>query len=80
MVQVLSPPQVMADIQPYQAMGTDIATGTAPIIGSRREHREYLKRNKYIEVGTEKPHAPKPGIEHASGRDVKRAIEQLRGK
>jgi hypothetical protein len=61
-------------------MGTDIATGTAPIIRSRREHREYLKRNKYVEVGTEKPHAPKPEVEHASGRDVKRAIEQLRGK
>lgn len=46
---------VMSDIKPYQAVGTDIAIGAPPIIGGRRQHREFLRRNDYIEVGNEKP-------------------------
>lgn len=46
---------IMPDIKPYQAMATDIATGTAPVIKSRSEHRDYLRRNGYIEIGNEKP-------------------------
>jgi hypothetical protein len=48
-------PTVVADIAPYQAMGVDVATGRAPVIGSRSAHRDYLKRNGYIEVGNEQP-------------------------
>ena len=48
-------PMVIADIQPYQAMGVDVATGKAPMITSRSTHRQYLKRNNYVEVGNEMP-------------------------
>ena len=52
-------PAVHADIQPYQSMGVDVATGNAPVITSRSQHREYLRRNGYVEVGNEVP-TPKP--------------------
>lgn len=48
-------PAVIGDIQPYQAMGVDVATGSAPVISSRSEHRAYLRRNGYVEVGNEMP-------------------------
>lgn len=48
-------PMVFGDIQPYQAMGKDVATGKLPVIQSRSEHRAYLKRNNYVEVGNEMP-------------------------
>jgi hypothetical protein len=41
----------MPDIEPYKAMGGDMA---GKYIGSRSTHREYLKRNNFIEVGNEK--------------------------
>ena len=44
---------IQADIQPYQAQGIDVATGKAPVIHSRAQHRAYLKRNGYVEVGNE---------------------------
>lgn len=46
--------QIIKDIDPYKAVAVDIATDSAPAIGSRREHREFLKRNGYHEVGNEK--------------------------
>ena len=48
-------PMVIADIQPYQAMAVDKATGKAPVINSRREHRDFLRRNGYVEIGNEMP-------------------------
>lgn len=48
-------PHVVADIAPYQAVAVDVATGKAPVITSRSQHREYLRRNGYIEVGNEMP-------------------------
>ena len=48
-------PMVIADIQPYQAMGVDVATGDAPMITSRSKHRDYLKRNGYVELGNDMP-------------------------
>lgn len=44
---------VMPDIQPYQAMAIDCKTGVAPVIKSRSEHREFLKRNGLVEIGNE---------------------------
>ena len=48
-------PMVIADIQPYQAMAVDVATGKPPVITSRSQHRDFLKRNGYVEVGNEMP-------------------------
>lgn len=51
--------QIIKDIEPYPSVVTDIATGTAPIIRSRREHREFAKRNNLLEIGNEKLVKPK---------------------
>ena len=46
---------IMPDIEPYQAVAGDVALkGDKPVITSRSRHREFLKRNNYDEVGTEK--------------------------
>lgn len=50
-VQQLSAAYVSADIAPYMAVAGDRA---GKYITSRKEHREYLKRNRLIEIGNEK--------------------------
>ena len=72
--------QIMRDIQPYQAVAADIATGKDPQIGSRSQHREFLKRNNYIELGNEriKPKATEYGDIHP--REIKQTIDQLRSQ
>lgn len=47
-----SGPLIMGDIQPYMSV-------TGEYIGGRRQHREFLKRNNFTEVGNEKI-TPKP--------------------
>lgn len=42
---------VMGDLQPYQAVAGDMA---GKWITSRRQHRAFLKRNGFEEVGNEK--------------------------
>ncbi len=46
----IMPTMVSPDIAPYKAMGGD---KMGQMITSRREHREFLKRNRFIEVGNE---------------------------
>jgi len=46
--------QIIKDIDPYRAVATDVATGKRPLIGGRASHREYLRRNGYVEVGNDK--------------------------
>jgi hypothetical protein len=43
---------VVPDIAPYKAVAGDRA---GQWITSRRKHKEFLKRNKLIEIGNEKP-------------------------
>lgn len=45
-------PMVMGDIDPYRAVAADV-DGKRHVIGGRRQHREFLKRNNYTEVGNE---------------------------
>jgi hypothetical protein len=42
---------VQPDLEPYMAVSGDMR---GKWITSRREHRAYLKRNNFVEVGTEK--------------------------
>jgi putative FmdB family regulatory protein len=49
---ILTAPMGQADLAPYIATAGDMA---GKPITSRREHREYLKRNKLREVGTDLP-------------------------
>jgi putative FmdB family regulatory protein len=52
MVQQLSPAYVHGDITPYKAVTGDKA---GQWITSRQQHKEFLKRNRLVEVGTDKP-------------------------
>lgn len=47
---------VQPDIEPYMAVSGDRA---GKMIRSRREHREFLKRNQFEEVGNEKAYMMK---------------------
>lgn len=75
--------QIIKDIDPYKTVAADIS-GKRIRVGSRREHREFLKRNELMEVGNDMPKsAPQREIRgdfSGIGRDVKTAIEQLRGQ
>lgn len=73
-------PQIIKDIEPYKAVAGDIALGgKCPPIMGRRQHREFLKRNKYVEVGNEpiKPKRADYGPE-VTERDVRQVYERLR--
>jgi hypothetical protein len=61
---------VMDDIQPYKPMGEDVAGQT--VINSRSQHRSYLKRNGYIELGNEPMVERKPDAYNSE--EVKREI------
>ena len=50
---IIDAPYVAPDIGPYQAVAVDVATGKPPVINSRSSHREFLKRNGYVEVGND---------------------------
>lgn len=72
--------QIIKDISPYQAVAVDKRTGKAPVIKSRREHREFLKDNGYVEVGNE-PLRQRQMIDVPdSHRDVKRTLDQFRSE
>ena len=55
MKHVLCAPMINPDISPYRAVAVDKKTGKMPYITSRKEHREFLKRNNYCEIGSDIP-------------------------
>lgn len=47
-------PQIIKDIEGYRTAAGDIASGGKRIhIGSRSRHREFLRDNRYVEVGND---------------------------
>jgi hypothetical protein len=54
MTRIVAAPMVTPDINAYQAVAVDVATGKPPVINSRSAHRDFLKRNGYTEVGNER--------------------------
>lgn len=68
-------PMVISDIQPYRASAADKATGNRPVIGGRRQHREFLQNNGYREIGNEMP-APRREVMSQSERvaDIRRSM------
>lgn len=46
-------PMVIGDLPEYRAAAADKDTGKRPMIGGRRQHREFLQRNNYHEVGND---------------------------
>lgn len=66
--------QVVADIEPYK-------TVTGEVVTSRREHKEFLRRGGYVEVGNEKPAITRgiDKIDIPSARDdIRRAANALK--
>lgn len=47
----LSSLYIIPDIKPYKSVAWDQETNKPVIIGGRRQHREFLRRNGYEEVG-----------------------------
>ncbi len=79
------PAGVMRDIEPYRTAAADVAAGNKRVmIGSRSEHREFLRRNGYAEVGNDsslyRPRRPVALSKEKRIRDIQRAIEQLRSR
>ena len=72
---VITAPMVMPDLGEYQAVAVDVATGKPPQIRGRKQHREFLKRNGYVEVGNEMP-APKPFRYEEKREAVRAAIAE----
>lgn len=73
-------PQIIRDIDPYQAVAGDVAQGgKLPKIGGRRQHREFLKRNGYHEVGNDPIRLQKPDYgPEVTEREVRQIYERLR--
>ena len=63
MHRVICAPMVIADLAPYQAVAVDKATGKPPLIEGRAQHRAFLRRNGYVEIGNEMPDMSKRPIE-----------------
>lgn len=80
MVLEIMPTMVNPDIAPYRAVGGDRA---GQVISSRREHREFLKRNRFIEVGSEPLRPIKNNTRPKKGEvaaELKRVIPQVLAK
>lgn len=70
-------PMVMRDIASYQAVAVDVATGQRPVITSRSKHREFLKRNDYVEVGNEPLKPRQYRGDHNVRDDLARATKEV---
>lgn len=66
---------IIRDIDPYQAVAVDVATGKRPKIGSRSEHREFLKRNGYHEYTPIKQEATYADVDK---RELSQAVDRAR--
>lgn len=66
--------QVVKDIEPYRSM----VTGER--IGGRRQHRDHLKAHGCIEVGNEFVPPKAPEYVGGVGQDIRKAMEQMRGR
>lgn len=68
-------PMVIGDLPEYRAAAADKDTGKRPVIGGRRQHREFLQRNGYVEVGNEMPTARREEFSRSERiSDIRRAL------
>lgn len=58
--------QIIKDLEPYIPAAAEKHNGSKPIIGGRRQHKEFLRRNGYVEVGNS---FVKPQREYLSTND-----------
>lgn len=71
-------PMIMGAFRAYRTVAGDEANGGKPVtIHSRDEHKAFLRRNGYAEVGNE-PIRQKPHVKPPSAREhIKKAINDL---
>lgn len=68
-------PMVISDIEPYRAAAADKASGKRPVIGGRRQHREFLQNNGYREVGNDMPQVQRQQLSPGDRvSDIRRAM------
>lgn len=72
-------PQIIKDIDPYKTIAAD-ADGKPAKIGSRREHREFLKRNNYVEVGNDPMRPKATTCDTVTGQEIRSVIERLQSR
>lgn len=70
---VISPCVGYGDIEPYIAVGGDMA---GKPITSRVEHKKFLKRNKLVELGNEPIKSTKEFRKTTSREDVRKSLRQ----
>lgn len=70
--------QIIRDLEPYQAVATDRAIGKPPIIMGRRQHREFLARNHYVETGNENVMGREPVPLSEERREQRERIEVIK--
>lgn len=72
----LACPMVIPDVAEYRTVAGDVARdGKRTVISSRSQHRDFLRRNGYVEVGNERLKSRKPVALSREKRieDIKRA-------
>ena len=68
-------PMVIGDLPEYRSAAADKATGKRMVIGGRRQHREFLRRNNYEEVGNEYVQPQRQDLSRADRiADLRRAM------
>jgi hypothetical protein len=68
-------PQIVRDIEPYRSVALDAATGRRALIGGRAQHREFLRRNNYVEVGNDSVAPRREELSRADRiADIRRAL------
>lgn len=78
MVRIIMPTMVQPDIQPYRAVVIDKETGKVPVIESRKQHREFLRRNDYVEVGNEGCNMERKRLDDGPADAPMLSVEQLK--
>ena len=75
--------QIIRDIDPYVSVAANKATGNRQMVGGRRQHREFLKRNGYTEVGNDasmRRPPPPAKLDLVTKAEIVRAIKQIQGE
>jgi len=70
----LTAPMVTPDIEPYRAVTGD---RMGQFITSRREHREFLKRNRLVEVGNEPIRDTKAMRKTTSRQEIREELKRV---
>lgn len=77
LVRADSATMVISDLEPYRAVAADKHNGKRPVIGGRRQHREFMQRNGYIDVGNERITPRREELSRSERvADIKRVIER----